>query len=208
MIEKAHFFYGVGWESWEGVKQWYRALRNNDLWSAFGRFGEMVIPAAVDPSQMSPEGYVSIRCEEVLPFWWQGEGAEPDLWDDAKDAMLEKRTDFLEQLAPGFKEQVVEAIHCTPLDVWRYNPSGVYGNGIGGAFTSEQWMFDRIPYRMPIKALYSSNSVWPASMSYMASGYNAACVVAEDMGIRKQPWWVHRPVEWFLKNRARLAARP
>jgi hypothetical protein len=34
----------------------------------------------------------------------------------------------------------------------------------------------------------------------MAAGYNAATVVAEDLGIRHQSWWNARPVAWFLEN--------
>ncbi len=38
----------------------------------------------------------------------------------------------------------------------------------------------------------------------MAASYNAAQVVAEDLGVRNQSWWVHRPVAWFLENIGRL----
>jgi hypothetical protein len=38
----------------------------------------------------------------------------------------------------------------------------------------------------------------------MAAGYNAAQVVAEDLGIRHQLWWNARPVAWFLENIERL----
>jgi len=208
IIDKAHFFYGVAWDSWEGVKKWYQAQKDGDTWEAFGRFMEIAIPAALDTSQMSPEGCISVRAEEVLPFWWQGEEAGLEKWDDAKDIMLEKRTEFMERLAPGFKEQVLEVVHLTPLDIWRYNPAAVHGNGIGGAVTADQWMLDRMPYRMPIRGLYASNSVWPAALTWLAPGYNAACAVAEDMGIRNKDWWRHRPVEWYRKNLARLRVTP
>jgi hypothetical protein len=49
-----------------------------------------------------------------------------------------------------------------------------------------------------------SNSVWPLGLTWMAAGYNAAQVVAEDLGVRNQPWWTHRPVAWFLNNIGRL----
>jgi phytoene dehydrogenase-like protein len=208
IIDKAHFFYGVAWDSWEGVKKWYQAKKEGDTWAAFGRFMEIAIPAALDTSQMSPEGCVSVRAEEVLPFWWEGDGAGPEKWDDVKDEMLEKRTGFMDQLAPGFKEQVLDVVHITPLDIWRYNPAGIHGCGIGGAVTENQWMFDRMPYRMPVKGLYSSNSVWPVALTWMAPGYNAACAVAEDMGIRNQDWWTHCPVEWYRNNLKRLRVAP
>lgn len=77
----------------------------------------------------------------------------------------------------------------TPLDYWRGNPAARHGNPVGGDFVVGQWLPDRLPYRSPVPGLYLSNSVWPTSLSWMAPGYNAACAVAEDMGIRHQPWW-------------------
>lgn len=85
----------------------------------------------------------------------------------------------------------------TPLDYWQMNPAAVNGNPVGGDFIAEQWVGGRLDYRTPVKNLYASNSVWPTSLSWMASGYNAASVVAEDLGLREQPWWVSPPVPDF-----------
>ncbi|MBW2137920.1 MAG: NAD(P)/FAD-dependent oxidoreductase [Deltaproteobacteria bacterium] len=203
-IDKAHFFYGVSWETWEDTKKWYEAKKNMDVWGIFGGHLEIVTPAHLDPTQMSPEGYVSVRVEEAHPFWWGKEGVGAEKWDEEKENMLKKRTEIMDRLAPGFESQVLDASWSTPLDVWRLNPAAVYGNSTGGTFTADQWMFGRMPYRMPIEGLYSCNGVWPVSLTTMATGYNAACIVAEDMGIRNQPWWTHRPAEWFRKNLKRL----
>jgi hypothetical protein len=51
-----------------------------------------------------------------------------------------------------------------------------------------------------------SNGVWPVGLSWMAAGYNAAQVVAEDAGIRNQTWWKARPFEWYASNLERLLA--
>ena len=98
----------------------------------------------------------------------------------------------------------MEAFQWTPIDIWRVNPAAVYGQVLGGDFSEDQWILDRMPYRMPIRGLYMSNSVWPLGLSWMAAGYNAAQVVAEDFGVRHQAWWRHRPVAWFLENIERL----
>ncbi len=82
----------------------------------------------------------------------------------------------------------------TPLDYWQMNPAAQYGNPVGGDFVADQWMYGRLDYRTPVKNLYVSNSVWPTSLSWMAPGYNAASVVAEDLGLRHQSWWVSPPV--------------
>jgi len=59
---------------------------------------------------------------------------------------------------------------------------------------------------MPVDGLYMSNGVWPVGLSWMAAGYNAARVVAEDAGIRNQTWWNARPFEWYASNLPRLLA--
>jgi len=199
-IKKAHFYYKM-WGSWENVKKWYLASKGNDAWGAFGYYGEIACPGVLDPLQVSPEGHVLIRMEYVLPFdGFRRQGGTPETWDDVKEVMLEKLTDIMEELAPGFKDQVVYSFNLTPLDIWRYDAAAIKGNAVGGSFGRDQWYLSRMPYRMPIKGLYMANGVWPLQFSIMGGGYNAASAVAEDMGIREQPWWTHKPVEWFFKN--------
>jgi phytoene dehydrogenase-like protein len=74
------------------------------------------------------------------------------------------------------------------------NPAARHGNPVGGDFVRGQWLGERLPYRTTIPGVYVSNSVWPTSLSWMAPGYNAATVVAEDLGLRDQPWWIHPPL--------------
>jgi hypothetical protein len=88
----------------------------------------------------------------------------------------------------------------TPLDNWRLNRAAKYGQVVGGDFSEDQWLLDRMPYRMPLGGLYMSNGVWPVGLSWMAAGYNAAQVIAEDAGVRSQSWWRARPCEWYLDN--------
>jgi phytoene dehydrogenase-like protein len=204
-IMKSDFYY-KGKNSLEDWKSWYVAERSGDPEKAFGGWWEMLMPANVDATQASREGYVTFRLEEILPFWWRDVdgNAHPEKWDDMKWELVKKREDELEEYAPGFKDSILDVLAVSPLDLWRGNMASEYGDGIGGAFPASQGYLDRMPYRMPIKNLYMCNSVWPISLSWGATGYNAACVVAEDMGIRKQPWWIHRPGEWMLKNIERL----
>lgn len=161
--------------------------------------------AAIDPKGRSPEGFVMFRSEEPLPFQLTGEGG-PERWDDLREEIAEKRNDAMEALAPGFKDKILHQWIQTPLDVWRYNPSGVGGQIVGGDFSEDQWILSRMPYRTGVKKLYLSNGVWPVAATWMAAGYNCACLVAEDLGVRNQPWWTHRPVEWLLRNLGRLIA--
>lgn len=202
-VRKAHFLWKM-WGSWDNAKKWYLARKSGDLWGALGSFFEIAIPGAVDPSQVSPEGYVAVRTTQSVPFFsFRRQGGNAETWDDARETILQRYTDALEELAPGFKDQIVYSLVTTPLDLWRYNPSLVQGNPVGGSFIPTQWYLGRMPYRMPIKRLYMANGVWPCQFSVGAGGYNAACAVAEDMGIREQPWWTHKAAEWFFKNRER-----
>jgi len=204
-IMKSDFYY-KGKNSLEDWKSWFVAERCGDPEQSFSGWWEMLMPANLDPTQASREGYVTFRLEEILPFWWRDVdgNAHPEKWDDMKWELVKKREDELEEYAPGFKDSVLDVLAISPLDLWRGNMASEYGDGVGGAFPGSQGYLDRMPYRMPIKNLYMCNSVWPVSLSWGATGYNAACVVAEDMGIRKQPWWIHRPGEWMLKNLERL----
>jgi phytoene dehydrogenase-like protein len=116
------------------------------------------------------------------------------------------RNEIMAQLVPGWDELVLDQYDWTPLDNWRLNRSAKYGQVVGGDFTEDQWLLDRMPYRMPVEQLYMSNGVWPVGLSWMAAGYNAAQAIAEDAGVRGQPWWRARPCEWYLGNLDRLLA--
>jgi len=52
-----------------------------------------------------------------------------------------------------------------------------------------------MPNRSSIPSLYFSNGVWPASLTHLGNGYVTACCVAEDLEVRRQPWWCHHPFE-------------
>ena len=203
LITKAHLMYRA-YDSWQGAKDYVMAMINNDTWGAYGNMIEILDYGQCDPNAVSPEGYRVIRGEEAIPYPLRKEGG-PEAWDGSiRDKMLQGRNDVMESLAPGFKERILDAYQWTPIDIWRMNPTAVYGQVLGGDFSEDQWILDRMPYRAPIRGLYMSNSVWPLGLTWMAAGYNAAQVVAEDLGVRNQPWWVHPPVAWFLKNIGRL----
>jgi len=201
-IAKANNLYHA-WDSWQEYKDWLIAMQNNDLGGVYTRDGELTYLAAVDPMGRSPEGYVWFRTYEPVPFEIEG---GPERWDDVREELLEKRADVMEVFAPGFKDKTLHRSIHTPLDLWRYNPAAVGGQVVGGDFSEDQWILDRMPYRTGVKKLYMSNGVWPVAATWMTAGYNCACLVAEDLGVRDQPWWVHRPVEWLLRNLPRLIA--
>jgi phytoene dehydrogenase-like protein len=203
LVSKAHLMYKA-YDSWQGAKDYVMAMINNDTWSAFGNMIEILDYGKCDPNAVSPEGYRVIRGEEAIPYPLRREGG-PEAWDGPiRDEMLRRRHDVMEGIAPGFKDRIIDCFQWTPIDIWRINQAAIYGQVLGGDFSEDQWMLDRMPYRAPVGGLYMSNAVWPLGLSWMAAGYNAAQVVAEDLGVRNQPWWNARPVAWFLENIERL----
>ena len=191
-------------DSWQGAKDYLAAILNNDTWASFGQVLEILDYGAVDLNAVSSRGRRVIRAEEVLPYPLRGLGG-PEAWDGPiREELLQRRNDVMDSIAPGFKERIVDSYQWTPIDIWRSNQAAVFGQVLGGDFSEDQWVLDRMPYRMPIRNLYMSNSVWPAGLSWMAAGYNAAQVVAEDTGVRDQTWWRARPTVWFSANLGRL----
>lgn len=203
LVDRAHLMYRA-YDSWTAAKNYVTAMINNDTWGAFGNMIEILDYGQVDPNAVSPEGHRVIRGEEAIPYPLRREGG-PEAWDGPiRDEMLRRRHGVMESIAPGFTERILDSYQWTPVDIWRTNAAAVFGQVLGGDFSEDQWILDRMPYRMPVRGLYMSNSVWPLGLTWMAAGYNAAHVVAEDLGVRAQPWWNARPVAWFLDNIERL----
>jgi phytoene dehydrogenase-like protein len=203
LVKRAHLMYRA-FDSWQGAKDYLVAMVTNSTWDAFGNMIEILNYGNVDPNAVSPEGHRVIRGEEALPYPLREYGG-PEAWDGPiREELLAKRNDVMDSIAPGFKQRLLEAYQWTPIDIWRTNQAATFGQVLGGDFSEDQWILDRMPYRLPIGHMYMATSTWPLALTWMAAGYNAAQVVAEDLGVRNQPWWVHQPVAWFLRNIERL----
>ena len=175
------------WDSWAECVEWLRRSRTDDLDTYFGDI-ELTQFHRLYPGR---EDRVALRVR-----YGTGPFAD-DAWDERRAEFKARMRARLELLDPELS-QIVEYEHvATPLDFWRSNPAATHGNPIGGDFVGGQWIEDRLPYRAPVDRFYLSNGVWPPALSWLAAGYNAASVVAEDLGIRDQPWWRHEPAEWF-----------
>jgi phytoene dehydrogenase-like protein len=193
-------------DSWEGTKQYMVDMLGNDTWKASGQLMEFTYYAPADPTSVSPEGHTVLRAEECFPYPLHGLGG-PEAWDGPlRHELLRARNEIMAKLVPGWNEMVLDQYEWTPLDNWRLNRAAKFGQVVGGDFSEDQWILDRMPYRMPVRNLYMSNGVWPVGLSWMAAGYNAAGVVARDAGIERQRWWRARPCDWYLQNLDRLLA--
>jgi phytoene dehydrogenase-like protein len=205
LIKQALLIYRA-FDSWDGAKSYLVDMLHNDTWRSFGQVIEILNYGVVDESAVSPESYRVIRGEEVLPYPLRELGGVEG-WDGGiREELLERRHQTMESIAPGFIDRMVDCYQWTPIDIWRINRAAIFGQVLGGDFSEDQWILDRMPYRMPIDGLYMSNAVWPAGLSWMASGYNAAQVVAQDAGVRDRSWWAARPTKWFTDNFSRLVA--
>jgi phytoene dehydrogenase-like protein len=205
LINEAILVYRA-FDSWEGTKRYMVDMLGNDTWKASGQLMEFTYYAPADPTSVSPDGHTILRAEECLPYALHGLGG-PEAWDGPlRHELLRARNEMMSELVPGWDEMVLDQYEWTPLDNWRLNRAAKFGQVVGGDFSEDQWLLDRMPYRMPLAGLYMSNGVWPVGLSWMAAGYNAADVVAQDAGVRRQPWWRARPCEWYLNNLDRLLA--
>jgi phytoene dehydrogenase-like protein len=203
LIDRALLVYRA-FDDWDGAVQYLVDVLGNKTEAILGQLMEFVDYGAADAHAVSPEGQRVMRAEEVIPIALHGLGGI-EAWDGPlRDQMLRRRNEVMGTLVPGWSELVLDQYQWTPLDCWRLNRSAKYGQVVGGDFSEDQWILDRMPYRMPIDRLYMSNGVWPVGLSWMAAGYNAAGVVAQDAGVREQAWWKARPVEWYLDNLDRL----
>ena len=171
------------------------------------------VPTLADPSQ-APNGKHTALAWLDAPYNLRRLGG-PEKWDEIKEDLVAKIAEQWNGYAPNFKPSVLATYAHTPLDIFRRNPSAIKGNWCGGSVCPEQ-LFTRPPMldaqgrivfapRTPIKKLYISNSMWPWGTTFLGAGYLAASTVAEDLGIRNQPWWNHKPLNWWLKNIRRVA---
>jgi hypothetical protein len=193
-------------DSWAGTKQYMVDMLGNDTWKASGQLMEFTYGAPVDPTSVSPEGHTILRAEECFPYPLHGLGG-PEAWDGPiRRELLAARNAVMAELVTGWDAAVLDCYEWTPLDNWRLNRAAKFGQVVGGDFSEDQWILGRMPYRMPVDGLFMSNGVWPVGLSWMAAGYNAAQVIAEQAGVRDQPWWMARPYEWHAQNLDRLLA--
>jgi phytoene dehydrogenase-like protein len=207
LINEAILVYRA-FDSWEGTKRYMVDMLGNDTWKVAGQLMEFTYYAPADPTSVSLEGHTVLRAEECFPYALHGLGG-PEAWDgEVRHELLRRRNDMMSRLVPGWEGMVLDQYDWTPLDNWRLNRAAKFGQVVGGDFSEDQWLLDRMPYRMPLAGLYMSNGVWPVGLSWMAAGYNAAQVLAEDAGIPRPGWWKARPCEWYLHNLPRLLSSP
>jgi phytoene dehydrogenase-like protein len=108
-------------------------------------------------------------------------------WDGARDTFADRVENEIEELAPGFRETIIQRRVVAPPDLEATNPNLV-GGDLGGG--SSAWhnqlafrpVFPWFRYRTPVKGLYLCSSyAHPGGGAHGMCGYNAALAAAEDL---------------------------
>ncbi len=209
-IQKAYMGY-LGGDTPAEMKEFGRRIAPDVREIPENLMGNYFITTLADPLQAPPGKHTTHVWIDVPPEpvrWKHGDLKGFADWDRIKERFADEVDNLYEKYAPGFKNIVKERIVYSPLDQYRSNPSAVKGNWAGGAMIPEQF-YDQRPVpgilkdggsRTFLPGLYLSNSIHVASNSLLASGYLAACEVAEDMGVRQQDWWIGQSCMWYLQN--------
>jgi beta-carotene ketolase (CrtO type) len=180
---------------------------------AAGRFEEVPmvtysLPYIDDPTQTREGNCVANTYWEVPYALYEKGGAQ--IWDDKdfRREIAEKVLTVWETYFPGFRENLLDYWMTTPLDMERLNMNYFRGDDNGGSIAAPQMFygnraniegFDKGGVVTPIKSLYGSGAVGPA-WTNGGNGYRAACHIADELGIRNQPWWTHRCFEYLTKK--------
>ncbi len=148
-------------------------------------------PTQFDPSQAPPGKHTAFMWEK-LPYALHGDAKN---WDAEKDehgrAMLELWARFAPNLAG--EGVVLDAFTRSPLDTERGLPNMKGGDLLVGSLSDGQVGYNRPfagagQYRTPVGGLYlCGGSTHPGGNVTGLCGYNAAAVVAADLGLKT--WW-------------------
>ena len=147
-------------------------------------------PTLHDPSQSDGVHHAAFMWQKV-PYGLDG---DPRHWDDRKDAHAARMLDRWRQFAPNITPDNVRSLRAlSPLDTERRFPNLRMGDlGVGWMGQGQQGDDRPFPgagqYRLPIRGLYwSGGATHPGGNVTGLPGYNAARVIAEDLGLSL--WW-------------------
>jgi len=139
----------------------------------------------------------TLRFESWAPYELKGQA-----WDDVKNDYSRQCLELWQEYAPNLKEaKLLFDFAYSPLDMERRLIDMKRGSFKQGAYTMFQMGYLRpndqcSQYKTPVEGLYLGGaSVYPGGMILLGSGYNAAKVVAEDLGLNV--WW--SPPDYVLK---------
>lgn len=146
-------------------------------------------PTRFDPTQAPPGKHTAFLWEKV-PYALNGHAMN---WKAAQTAHRRELFQFWKSYAPNLAAAALDAFALTPLDTVRALPNLAAADLLVGSFAHDQIGYHR-PfagagcYRTPVPGLYlCGGSTHPGGNITGLCGYNAASVLAADLGIK--PWW-------------------
>jgi phytoene dehydrogenase-like protein len=161
-------------------------------------------PSVHDVTQAPPGKHTAFMWQ-LAPYFLDG---DPENWDRRGPEVLEAEIAMWREYAPNLDEKNIRhKLFFSPLDIERHDANMRQGDWMIGEYNENQ-MLDRRPfegcgqYRTPIRGLYLCGSCChPYGNITGGPGYNAAQVVARDLGL--DPWW--RPAD-VVERWSRLPA--
>lgn len=158
----------------------------------FGLIGAGITMSDFDPMQapVDVEPGTAVACWEALAPYENAEGDWDVLQMDYAKKILEEWSTFAPNLA---RTTIIRHYVNHPKYIEAKLPGMKRGSIKHGAYLPTQMLSNRpnadcSSYRTPIENLYVCGaSVWPGGMVLLGGGYNAAGVVADDLGLER--WW-------------------
>jgi phytoene dehydrogenase-like protein len=137
-----------------------------------------------------------------IAFWWPfapySLDGDPEAWESRREEVAGRLLETWSGYAPNLRRQAVLAHTLfSPLDIERHNLNMPRGSVRGGAYLPEQLGHNRphpalSGYRTPVAGLYLCGSSAAGGGGVNAApGYNAAGVIASDLGLPR--WWPEMP---------------
>lgn len=141
---------------------------------------EWYIHTSIDPSLADAEGHHS---GALFVQWVPYELADGKTWEEEEPKYVKHLLDIVERFAPGFSELVQETFVLTPKKIEKHfgvTHGHIHHVDNGFAFA------DRLPYRTPIRGLYScSAGTHPAGSVIGCGGHNAVQAALEDLRLSR-----------------------
>lgn len=186
--------YWVGYETSDDFERDMHQIRNGAIPSKVGAL-HVSVPTRFDRSQ-APPGYSTAFAWQFVPN--RPVKRDTEIWDqgtfsqDFAASMVARWQEYAPNLA---KAEIARAIH-SPSDTQRHIPSMLFGDRHHGSQHPNNFFTNRphpslSNYRTPIRGLYLSGAATHPGGSFTGQpGYNAATVIAQDLGY--DIWWQPR----------------
>jgi phytoene dehydrogenase-like protein len=178
----------IGYDSPDDFLSHLNGLGAGELSTA----GHITVTSDLDPLQAPVDvqpGVATFRFEALAPY-----EAKEGKWDDIAASYGDRLLSTIQEYAPNVdRSKIIRRYDNSPTYIEQKFANMVRGSFKHGAYKATQMGYMRpniecSSYRTPVKNLYLCGaSTYPGGMVLLGGGYNAARVVAEDMGI--DPWW-------------------